>query len=232
MTIASGDPRPERVVHRTTRHLAVSYRHQRLAGAGLVRGLLPAYRLQPKFARLVCVTLLSETCYTLPTDRFDQRWQGSFGESASGLAGSPRLRLLARLVAMVRSADPQLSVEIVVAVLDNPPVVKDGSRYLLGTRLRSTVDQQSRTPSDRLAGHYGAAEGVNPLNGAPSPNGLARSCGAGPFLRHVMAYGTTDCGTRNGMVMGEVPTHATDRCALQAACCLCAGTHGSQCHNQ
>jgi hypothetical protein len=51
---------------------------------------------------------------------FRFRWKGSFGESASGLAGSPRLRLLARLVAMISSADPQLSGEIFVAILEKP----------------------------------------------------------------------------------------------------------------
>ena len=45
-------------------------------------------------------------------------WKGSFGERASHLAGSPRLEVLARLVALISTIDSQLAGEIFVAVLE------------------------------------------------------------------------------------------------------------------
>jgi hypothetical protein len=47
-----------------------------------------------------------------------------------------------------------------------------------------------------------------------------------------MAYGTADRGPRDSMVMGKVTTYPTDRCALQAACGLCARAHRSQRNDQ
>lgn len=49
-------------------------------------------------------------------------WAGSFGEQASFLVGSPRLGLLAWLVALVSTIDPQLAGEIFVAVLEKPEI--------------------------------------------------------------------------------------------------------------
>ena len=47
-------------------------------------------------------------------------WKGSFGEGASQLSGSPRLRLMAGLVKLLASIDPLLGHEIFVAVLKKP----------------------------------------------------------------------------------------------------------------
>ncbi|MDE2150480.1 MAG: hypothetical protein KGJ55_11785, partial [Gammaproteobacteria bacterium] len=47
-------------------------------------------------------------------------WRGSFGAGASQLAGSPRLRLLARLVALLSALPRELGGEIYVAVLEKP----------------------------------------------------------------------------------------------------------------
>lgn len=47
-------------------------------------------------------------------------WKGSFGERASQLSGSPRLRLLARAVALLSSTDPLLAREIFVAIAEKP----------------------------------------------------------------------------------------------------------------
>jgi len=51
---------------------------------------------------------------------FRFRWKGSFGEVADQMAGWPRLRLLASLIAAVSTLDPQLAKEIFVAVLQKP----------------------------------------------------------------------------------------------------------------
>ncbi len=51
---------------------------------------------------------------------FRFRWEGSFGEGASLLAGSPRLALLARLVALISTRDSELAREIFVAVVEKP----------------------------------------------------------------------------------------------------------------
>ena len=47
-------------------------------------------------------------------------WTGSFGEGATRLGGSPRLTLLAKLIAMLSTTDPELSREIFVAVVEKP----------------------------------------------------------------------------------------------------------------
>ncbi len=47
-------------------------------------------------------------------------------------------------------------------------------------------------------------------------------------MGHVMAYGTTDSGARNGMVMGKVTTNTTNRGSFQTASGLRAGAHRSQ----
>lgn len=47
-------------------------------------------------------------------------WTGSFGAGASRLAGSPRLGLLAKVIAMISTSDPGLGGEIFVAVLEKP----------------------------------------------------------------------------------------------------------------
>ncbi|MGA8148701.1 MAG: methyltransferase domain-containing protein [Gallionellaceae bacterium] len=47
-------------------------------------------------------------------------WKESYGEGASQLVGSPRLRLLTRLVGLISPADSQLAGEIFVAVLVKP----------------------------------------------------------------------------------------------------------------
>jgi 2-polyprenyl-3-methyl-5-hydroxy-6-metoxy-1,4-benzoquinol methylase len=49
-------------------------------------------------------------------------WKGSFGGGASQLVGSPRLKLLARLVDLISAADSQLAGEIFVAALEKPNV--------------------------------------------------------------------------------------------------------------
>lgn len=51
---------------------------------------------------------------------FHFRWKGSFGEGASEIRGSPRLRLLARFIALISCNDPQLGQEIFVAVVEKP----------------------------------------------------------------------------------------------------------------
>ena len=49
-------------------------------------------------------------------------WQGSFGDGASRLGGSPRLRIIAHLIKLLASIDQALSREIYVAVLERPSV--------------------------------------------------------------------------------------------------------------
>jgi hypothetical protein len=47
-------------------------------------------------------------------------------------------------------------------------------------------------------------------------------------MRHVMAYGTTNGGARDGMVVGKVTTHGTNRCSFEAASSFCTGTQCTQ----
>lgn len=51
---------------------------------------------------------------------FQFRWKGSFGDGVRKIGGSPRLRMLAKLLAMFSSSDSQLGGEIFVAVLQKP----------------------------------------------------------------------------------------------------------------
>ena len=51
---------------------------------------------------------------------FRFHWTGSFGEGASRLVKSPRLSLLAKLIALISSGDPELAKEIFVIVLEKP----------------------------------------------------------------------------------------------------------------
>lgn len=51
---------------------------------------------------------------------FQFRWEGSFGESARLTAGSPRLRALAKILALISSKESRLRGEIFVCVLERP----------------------------------------------------------------------------------------------------------------
>lgn len=51
---------------------------------------------------------------------FHFRWQGSFEDGTRCVSGSPRLHLLARLIALISSKDSSLDGEVFVAVLEKP----------------------------------------------------------------------------------------------------------------
>jgi hypothetical protein len=51
-------------------------------------------------------------------------------------------------------------------------------------------------------------------------------------MRHMMAYCTSDGGSRDGMVVGKVTTHGTNCCSFQATSGLCTRTYRSQREDQ